>query len=212
MPKIRQYKMSWKEAYERAAKLPHGGCYGIPRGGAVVAAMTGRAVDKWENGRFIVDDIIDSGKTAMHYEAMSGLKVYALVDKRIEHQGEWVHFPWEEQPHIDIEDTVIRQLEYIGEDARREGLRETPRRVVQSWEHLYRGYDEDPADMMKFFAAENYSENSEMILLRDIEFYSTCEHHMLPFFGKAHIGYIPNQKLVGVSKLARILGCKYRSG
>lgn len=101
-----------------------------------------------------------------------------------------------------IEESVREIMEYIGEDVSREGLVETPKRVRKSWEKLYGGYDMDPKDLLKTFDKETYE---QMVLLKDIEFYSTCEHHMLPFFGKAHIAYIPRKKVIGVSKLARLL-------
>jgi GTP cyclohydrolase I len=98
----------------------------------------------------------------------------------------------------------IRDILYwIEEKPDREGLKDTPDRVVKSWETLYGGYKMKPEDVMKTFSVPDGCD--EMILLKDIEFYSTCEHHMLPFFGKAHIAYIPDQKVIGVSKLARIL-------
>ncbi len=93
-------------------------------------------------------------------------------------------------------------LRYIGEDPTREGLLDTPMRVVRSWEHLFSGYGQDPAAVLKSFED---GACDEMVILRDCEFYSTCEHHMLPFYGKAHIGYLPNGRVVGVSKLARLL-------
>lgn len=100
------------------------------------------------------------------------------------------------------ESTVRHILELLGEDPNREGLRETPARVVRSWSELYGGYGQDPQDILKTFEE---GACDEMVLLRDVEFYSTCEHHMLPFFGRAHIAYLPNRKVVGVSKLARLL-------
>ncbi len=93
-------------------------------------------------------------------------------------------------------------LKHIGEDPDREGLRETPDRVVKSWECLFGGYGQQPEQVLKFFTE---GACDEMVVLRDCEFYSHCEHHMMPFFGRAHIGYIPDGKVVGVSKLARLL-------
>ncbi len=90
----------------------------------------------------------------------------------------------------------------IGDDPDREGLRDTFERVLKSHVTLYAGYKEDIDSLVTTFDSEGYD---EMIILRDIEFYSTCEHHIQPFFGKGHIGYIPNGKLIGISKLARIL-------
>ena len=102
----------------------------------------------------------------------------------------------------DISKNIVELLEYIGEDPNREGLQETPKRVIKSFSKLYEGYSQSPKDIMKVFQD---GACDEMVLLKDIELYSTCEHHMLPFFGKAHIAYIPNKKVIGVSKLARLL-------
>ena len=107
-----------------------------------------------------------------------------------------------EESKTKIEESISDIMEYIGEDTTREGLLETPKRVRKSWDKLYGGYNMDPKDLLKTFDKETYS---QMVVLKDIEFYSTCEHHMLPFFGKAHIAYIPGNKVIGVSKLARLL-------
>lgn len=100
------------------------------------------------------------------------------------------------------EDQIRKLLEHIGENPDREGLKDTPKRVLKSYEKLYSGYKMNPADLVTKFDGENYD---EMIIARDIEFYSMCEHHMLPFFGKVHIGYIPNGKIIGISKLPRLV-------
>lgn len=90
----------------------------------------------------------------------------------------------------------------IGENPEREGLKDTPKRVAESFKTLFSGYDKDLNGVLTTFDNENYD---EMIVVKDIEFYSVCEHHMLPFFGKAHIGYIPDKKLIGLSKLPRVV-------
>ncbi len=92
-------------------------------------------------------------------------------------------------------------LKEIGEDPSREGLRLTPRRVAQSFQFLFSGYSQDPKKLITVFE----SEANNMIIARDIEVFSMCEHHMLPFFGRCHIGYIAKKKVIGVSKLARIV-------
>lgn len=101
-----------------------------------------------------------------------------------------------------IEELAKQLIEAIGEDSSREGLKETPRRIAKSFEKLFGGYLEDPKDMITKFDGEDYD---EMIICKDIDLYSTCEHHMLPFIGKAHIGYIPDKKIIGISKLPRIV-------
>ena len=103
----------------------------------------------------------------------------------------------------DIENSIIGILSYIGEDPNREGLLDTPKRIIKSWEKLFAGYNQKPEDILK----TTFSDGScnEMVILKDIEFYSTCEHHFLPFIGKISIGYIPNRKVVGISKLARLV-------
>ncbi|MBI5413893.1 GTP cyclohydrolase I FolE [Candidatus Peregrinibacteria bacterium] len=93
-------------------------------------------------------------------------------------------------------------LEAIGEDVSREGLKNTPRRVAKFWEKACAGYTQDEKDMVTFFDGENYD---EMILCRNIEFHSLCEHHLLPILGKAHVAYIPKEKIIGLSKLPRIV-------
>ncbi|PRZ28194.1 GTP cyclohydrolase I FolE [Flavobacterium granuli] len=94
-------------------------------------------------------------------------------------------------------------IENLGEDVNREGLEKTPERVAKAMQFLTHGYDLDPLEILK---SALFTENhSQMIVVKDIEIYSMCEHHMLPFFGKAHVAYIPNGKIVGLSKIPRIV-------
>jgi GTP cyclohydrolase IA len=100
--------------------------------------------------------------------------------------------------------TLVRQLLVeLGEDPEREGLRATPRRVAEVWATLMRGYHLDPKVVVNGALFE--SEVNNMIIARDIEVYSMCEHHMLPFFGRCHIGYVARKKLIGISKIARLV-------
>ena len=103
----------------------------------------------------------------------------------------------------ELEQLVRRQLELLGEDPSRNGLVRTPERVARSLEWLTRGYKESVEDVIGEGVFEEAHES--MVMVRDIELYSLCEHHMLPFFGRAHIAYIPNGRIVGLSKLPRIV-------
>jgi GTP cyclohydrolase I len=102
-----------------------------------------------------------------------------------------------------LSDAVTAMLLGIGEDPLREGLLKTPDRVARSMRFLTRGYSQDPEELLKNAVfTESYD---EMVLVKDIDIFSMCEHHMLPFFGKAHVAYIPDGKIVGLSKLARVV-------
>lgn len=108
-----------------------------------------------------------------------------------------------EKPADSLEAHVRAILTAVGEDPDREGLVKTPARVAAAWRYLTSGYDEDPDDIINgALFTEDYQ---EMIVEKDIDFYSLCEHHMLPFHGRAHVAYIPRRKIVGVSKLARLV-------
>ena len=105
---------------------------------------------------------------------------------------------------VEAEDAVRLLLRWAGDDPEREGLLGTPGRVVRAYEEFFSGYDEDPAAMLRrtFEETDGYD---EMVLLRDITFESHCEHHMVPIIGKAHVAYLPDNRVVGISKLARVV-------
>ena len=105
--------------------------------------------------------------------------------------------------NLELEDLSRNLLLQLGEDPEREGLVKTPSRMASALTFLTKGYNEDPADVIGDALFE--AESQEIVLVRSIEFYSLCEHHMLPFIGTAHVGYIPDKKIVGLSKIARIV-------
>lgn len=119
---------------------------------------------------------------------MSGIKDY--VNTRVDSNRE------------QIEHHVREILKLIGEDVEREGLQETPARVTRMYEEIFGGYEVDPRDVLGVTFDENHE---ELVIVKDIVYYSQCEHHMAPFFGKVHIGYIPSGKIAGLSKLARLV-------
>tara|TARA_B100000963_G_scaffold290031_1_gene259754 strand:- start:41804 stop:42397 length:594 start_codon:yes stop_codon:yes gene_type:complete len=103
----------------------------------------------------------------------------------------------------EIKSNFFKIIQLLGEDIEREGLEKTPMRAAKAIKFLTAGYEEDPKQILQSaMFSENYN---EMVIVKDIELYSLCEHHMLPFFGKAHIAYIPNGKIVGLSKIPRVV-------
>ena len=112
--------------------------------------------------------------------------------------------PVERPSQAAAEDAVRTLIRWAGDDPSREGLKGTPDRVVRAWQEFYRGYDEDPYEILArtFEEIEGYD---EMVVLKDIRFESHCEHHLLPIIGVAHVAYLPNTRVVGVSKLARLV-------
>lgn len=193
--------IQWETIFERAniikKQYPTGTKYwGIPRGGQVVAGIIGNAVDTIQECDVIVDDLIDSGETVAKYSSY-GKPIEVLIDKRVEYQNEWLVFPWESHDG-DIEENVTRILQYFNEDVNREGLQDTPKRYIK----FMKEFLSPPEWNCTTFDSEGYD---EMIVQSNIPFHSLCEHHLAPFFGKGHIAYIPGEKIVGLSKLARTL-------
>jgi GTP cyclohydrolase I len=197
--------------------------YPIPRGGVYVALAIKAAaaaptkfiiVSDPSQADAYVDDIVDSGNTRLRTFRTYGEKpFYALVDKTVpghenhKRPGEgptWWVFPWEKMSaESGPEDNVRRIIEYIGDDPEREGLKDTPARVVRSYAELFAGYKMDPAEVLKTVFTDGACD--EMVVLTNISFFSTCEHHLLPYFGTASVGYVPRGRVVGISKLARLL-------
>lgn len=195
---------TWVPPFDAQARV-----YGIPRGGWYIADLLSRLsvgiiqVDSPELANVFVDDIIDSGRTKEKFlNEYPGRVFWAPFDKSIEPNLPWIVFPWEGSAEKDGEELITRVLEHIGEDPKRPGLIDTPTRVVKSWKELYAGYKQNPDDLLKKVFQ---SDNDAMVICRDIEFYSTCEHHMIPFYGTASLGYIPNGQVLGLSKMARLV-------
>ena len=161
-----------------------------------------------EKADFFVDDLIDSGDTMKGFKKHFPSKLFfTLLDKRVDekYKDRWIVFPWEGNEARDesINDNIVRILQYVGEDPGREGLNDTPKRVAKAWAQWCSGYEKDASSILKTFAdgAEDYN---EMVTVKDIPIYSHCEHHMAAIIGTASISYIPDGKIVGLSKLSRL--------
>ena len=111
--------------------------------------------------------------------------------------------PFDEDKTAQIAEHYKQIIQLLGEDVNREGLLKTPERVSKAMQFLMQGYEQNPEEILR--SAMFTEDYRQMVIVKDIDFYSMCEHHMLPFFGKAHVAYIPNKKITGLSKLARIV-------
>lgn len=201
--------------------------YGVPRGGHIPALLVARQlglplvddlaayVSVASAARvLVIDDLVDSGRTLARFEYV-GHPVDALARKPRSPAGPaagaatfdgWLVFPWEATDEgSGPEDAVVRLLEFIGEDPTRDGLRDTPARVLRSLAQMTGGYDQSAEAIL---ATQFDVAHDELVMLRGIPFASLCEHHLLPFVGTATVGYIPDPekgKVVGLSKLARVV-------
>jgi GTP cyclohydrolase I len=110
---------------------------------------------------------------------------------------------YDDQTTFKLTESYLDVIKLLGEDANREGLRETPQRVAKAMQFLTQGYGTDPSDIIK--SAMFHEDYKEMVIVKDIELFSMCEHHMLPFIGKAHVAYIPDKTITGLSKIARVV-------
>lgn len=202
----RRRLVTWDEILAKLQfiDLPQNIVYGVPKGGMIAAGFLVRASNTHNpsQANIILDDITDSGRTKQHYIT---LYPHAGFVSLFEQSSEWLTFPWEaDHPggEDNIQQNITRILQYIGEDPSREGLKDSPSRIVRSWTELFMGYEKNPKDVLTVFEPGGYD---QIVLLKDIELFSTCEHHMLPFFGKAHVAYIPDKRVIGISKLARLI-------
>jgi GTP cyclohydrolase IA len=226
-------KLNWADVGKLAAHVgrkiaednrgKHVALYGVPNGGihaaqlvynyaCPVGGMVALTTQPEDGNVVIVDDIIDSGKTRddhqQRYDDEFGRPrpFYALIDLQGEHKhlkGKWLEFPWESMKRQDgPQDAVRRLIQYAGDDPDRDGLKETPDRVVKSYGELFSGYKTDPKSLFKCFDDPSYD---QMVVLKDVEVHSFCEHHMLPFHGRAHVAYVPKGRVIGLSKLARLV-------
>jgi len=202
---MKTIELTWEDIISRIEYIkkknkitPKTKIFGVPKNGMIVASFFGcKNVYNPEDADIIVDDIIDSGKTKKKYRKMFPKKKFIVLFEK-DKKGTWINFPYEKNTESDYQDLVVRLLQVIGEDPNREGLLDTPRRYLDAFKEFL----SPPEFNMTTFDVEN---TDEMIVQLDIPFYSFCEHHVLPFFGKGYIAYVPNKKIVGLSKLARTL-------
>lgn len=212
-------RVSWSEAHHEATTLAerwHGkhldGVYGIPAGGVPVALIVSQLLnapllEQPTANCLVVDDLIDTGATFERHHLGHKDALYRKpwspphIAPHATEVNDWIAFPWEKADGAP-EDGIIRLLQYIGEDPTREGLVDTPRRVVKAYKEMTSGYALDPVNILSTRFTEEYD---QMIVLHDIEFTSLCEHHLQPFRGTAAVGYVPDGKVVGLSKLARLV-------
>ena len=190
------------------------GAYPVPRGGYLLGIILADSLklpvagckEAITDKTLIVDDLIDSGKTLSEFKDNDKAVLYVKHGKKklatyyLHETDAWIKFPDEKDD--EVQEHITRIMQYIGEDTSREGLLETPKRVQRAYDEIFSGYKQNPKDLMKTFTQGTCE---EMVILKNCEFYSTCEHHMFPFFGHISIGYIPNKKVIGISKLARLV-------
>lgn len=197
--------------------------YGVPMGGIAAAALTNLRLtapamqvhDASDLRRacsprdvLVLDDLVDSGRTLQPY-VDAGFTVDALYRKphspahlapRATEADGWIQFPWEKERGP--EDAVVRLLEWMGEDPAREGLRDTPKRVVKAMREMSDGLRIDPRSVLGTVFNEACD---EMVVVRNLRYSSMCEHHLLPFTGTATVGYVPNGRIIGLSKIPRLV-------
>jgi len=208
--------VTWSDILGRVAQLRAGitslpedrpwYVFGIPRGGCAIAPLFGIPVDDPADADLIVDDVIDSGATISVYRKIwPDTPIAALFDKRTEAGLDWLVFPWEaNDENGGPRDNVVRILQYLGVDPASDGLHDTPDRVIRAMAEMTEGYREDPAVIL----AKTFDQKcDEIVMVRNVPFTSLCEHHLMPFVGEATIGYLPGERVVGLSKLARLLDC-----
>lgn len=183
--------------------------FAVPSGGAapgviVASLLDVPLTDAPTATSLIVDDLADSGATLQAFDLphMDALIRKPHTPEHIAPKAHtidaWVKFPWEHEPAPT--DAIVRLLQYIGEDPTRDGLQDTPARVLRAWSELTAGYGDNAATHL----ARTFTGNSDQMIVQDgIQFVSMCEHHMLPFIGTARVGYLPGDRIVGLSKLAR---------
>lgn len=196
--------------------------YGIPKSGSIVASHLAASEPSFlvvvyqpEKADCFVDDIIDTGTTQERYCERYGKKTYALYGKGRQKncivqvpRTTWVEFPWEQEDitRKEHQDFIVRLLEELGEDANREGLRDTPARFLKAWREMTAGYTMDiTLKGMESSDLLSPADTHGMVVAHDIAFHSLCEHHLLPFVGKVHVGYLPDHHLIGHSKIPRIV-------
>lgn len=215
-----KYFVTQRELFERvrALVLAHqihlsDKVWGVPRGGVPIAGMVAgiagcRVALSPDDATIIVDDIIDSGKTQKRYFLSYPDKRFIAPFNKLMAMdaGKWLVMPyeWAEGKDESATDIVTRLFEYIGEDPEREGLKETPARFLKAWEEWAKGYKTDPAALLKTFK-DGADRVNEMVVVHNIPVISKCEHHLADIIGTAHVGYIPNGKIVGISKFARVV-------
>ncbi len=210
-----------KGTFTQRGNSPNVNVYAIPRGGVIASYMVAALFNKlprepWANLHFVddpalahivLDDLIDSGATMTKTLALTkGGTGFALFDKgpNSTYRDKWLVFPWEVTAEKSIEDAFVRLLQFVEPNPTRGGLVETPARMAKAWAFWTSGYKADPAAILKTFedGGEVYD---EMIHVKNIPFYSQCEHHLAPFFGTVSFAYIPDKRIVGLSKMNRLV-------
>lgn len=215
-------KITWQQVADESKKIAfrHAhrnvfNVYGVPQGGASLAVMVAKElnlplVEEPQAGRtLIIDDLVDSGTTLERYHKQGFIVDAGFRKPTSPHHlaplaqtlDGWLTFPWERNDG-DPTDAVVRLLQHIGEDPSREGLLDTPKRVVKALKEMTEGYAKDPAEVLGTTFNET---QDQMVVVSGIEFASMCEHHMLPFTGVATVAYLPGDCIVGLSKIARLV-------
>ena len=194
---------SKQDIIEAARKFPElkGSCvYGVPKNGTIIASLLAPVIGFQqtftpESSQIIIDDLVDSGATRERYEKRFPTKPFVALFKS--RKDQWLEFPWENE-EAPAQDGIVRLLQYLNVDVKAEGTRETPKRMLK----FYTEFLAPKVFNLTTFSSEKYD---EMVTVGNIPFYSLCEHHLLPFFGKVKVSYIPKDKIIGLSKIPRVV-------